>query len=154
MKNCCGHLRPWIMISSPERICQASNTSDCRLLQSSMELWCFRAGLLPVCSHFACALCMWPLEVLFKVWHVYQASPLWGPGLRPFSAAPLRSPWSQLCLQSWQEPREAVFSPLGCSSLPGLRFALPCCLDIFNLIYFMFPCDFSRICFFSRICCS
>ena len=38
VKNCCGHLRPWIMISSPERICQASNTSDSRLLQSNMEL--------------------------------------------------------------------------------------------------------------------
>ena len=55
VKNCCGHLRPWIMISSPERICQASNTSDSRLLQSNMELWWFRAGLLPVCLHFTCA---------------------------------------------------------------------------------------------------
>lgn len=65
-----------------------------------------------------------------------------------FSAAPLSSAWSQLCLQNWQVPGEAVFSPLGCSSLPGLRFAFPCCLDIFKQIYFMFPWEFSRVCFF------
>ena len=65
-----------------------------------------------------------------------------------FSAAPLSSAWSQLYLQNWQVPWEAVFSPLGCSSLPGLRFAFACCLDVFKQIYFMFPCDFSRICFF------
>ena len=98
--------------------------------------------------HSACALpvllCLWPLEVLVKVWHAYRLLPYEDQGSILLSS----SAWSQLYLQNRQVPWEAVFSPLGCSSLPGLRFAFACCLDVFKQIYFMFPCDFSRICFF------
>ena len=83
MKSCCGHLRPWIMTSSLERICQARDASDSRLLLSSVELWWFRAGLLPLCLCFTRASVSVALGGSGQGMACLQASPLWGRGLHP-----------------------------------------------------------------------